>query len=157
VLTGASDGDEESGMTDLLALVEPRHYVDRLGLPPAFDAAWDETTRLLARIAATARRSGAETMIVYVAGAQEVLPARLERLSLRGFEVDRGSLTHSVLMDRLQKFGDEQGIPIVDLRGPLRAHADEPLYFPHDAHWTPRGHRVAAEAIAAAINARWRR
>jgi hypothetical protein len=51
----------------------------------------------------------------------------------------------------VRQFGAEAGIPVVDLREPLRAHADEPIYFVRDGHWTPRGHRVAAEAIAAAI------
>jgi hypothetical protein len=96
-------------------------------------------------------------MVVYVPGAQEVTGERLERLARQGFAVDGASLTHAVLGDRLARFGTEAGIPVVDLRGPLRAHAGELLYFPRDGHWTPRGHRVAAEAIAAAIMRRWRR
>ena len=158
LLTAGRESDEEGeAMSELLALVEPRHFVDLLGLPSTFHAAWNETTRLLARIAAAARRSGAEAMVVYVPGAQEVTAARLELLVSRGFEVDYGSLAQPELINRLQRFGADSGIPIVDLRLPLRAHRDEALYFTQDGHWTPRGHRVAAEAIAAAITARWRR
>jgi hypothetical protein len=152
LLTAGRESDEEGqAMSELLALVEPRHFVDLLGLPPTFAAAWNEATRFLARIAAAARRSGAETMVVYVPGAQEVTPARLKRLASRGFEVDYGSLAEPELIRRLQRFGADAGIAVVDLRIPLRAHRDEALYFSRDAHWTPRGHRVAAEAIAAAI------
>jgi len=152
VLTaGRESGEQEHAMSELMALLEPRHYIDLLQLPPAYDEAWKETTRLLARIATTARQSGAETMVAYIPAAQEVTRARLERLARQGFEVDYGSLTHAVLIDRLEKFGAETGIPVVDLRGPLRAHADELLYFPRDSHWTPRAHRLAAEAIADAI------
>jgi len=155
LLAAGRESDEEGqAMSELLALVEPRHFVDLLGLPPTFAAAWNEATRLLARIAAAARRSGAETMIVYVPGAQEVTSARLELLASRGFEVDHGSLAEPELIKRLQRFGADAGIPVVDLRPPLRAHRDEALYFPEDGHWTPRGHRVAAEAIAAAIRGR---
>ena len=155
VLTSDRESDEDGqAMSELLALVEPRHFVDLLGLPPTFAAAWNEATRLLARIAAAARRSGTETMIVYVPGAQEVTSARLEALASRGFEVDSGSLAEPELIKRLQRFGADAGIPVVDLRPPLRAHRDEALYFPEDGHWTPRGHRVAAEAIAAAIRGR---
>ncbi len=157
VLTAGRDsGEQENAMFELLALLEPRHYIDLLQLPSAYDGAWKETTRLLARIATTARRSGAETMVAYVPAAQEVTRARLERLASRGFEVDYGVLTHAVLIERLEQFGAETGIPVVDLRGPLRAHADELLYFSRDSHWTPRGHRLAAEAIAAAIARRSR-
>ena len=156
VLTvGRESAEEDMAMAELAALLEPRHHIDRLALPPRYDAAWKETTTLLARIAATARRAGAETMVIYVPSAQEVVPARLERLTSRGFKVDDTLLTQGVLGARLRQFGAEAGIPIVDLTQPLRAHADESLYFRHDAHWTPRGHRVAAEAIAAAIAKRW--
>jgi hypothetical protein len=152
---GRESEEEDQALSELLALLEPRHYIDRSALPPRYAAAWKETTELLARIAAAARRAGAETMVIYVPSPQEVVPARLERLRSRGFEVDETLLTQGALGGRLESFGAEAGIPIVDLTGPLRAHADESLYFRSDAHWTPRGHRVAAEAIAAAIAQRW--
>jgi lysophospholipase L1-like esterase len=152
VLTaGRKSTEENRAMSELAALLEPRYYVDRLELAPKYDAAWKETTRLLLRIAAMARRVGAETIVVYIPSAQEVVPARLELLASRGFEVDDGLRTRAILGDRVQRFGAEAGIPVVDLREPLRAHAAEPIYFRHDGHWTARGHRVAAEAIAAAL------
>jgi hypothetical protein len=150
VLTGRESAEEDEAMRELAALLEPRYHLDRLELAPRYAAAWKETTRLLARIAAAARRVGAETIVIYVPSAQEVVPAGLERIAGLGFEVD-GLPTRAILGDRVRQFGAEAGIPVVDLREPLRARADEPLYFLRDIHWTPRGHRVAAEAIAAAI------
>jgi len=44
-------------------------------------------------------------------------------------------------------------LAVVDLTPALREAASEPLYYTFDPHWTPAGHRVAAEAIAAAITA----
>ena len=151
VLTVGRESDEDHAMYELGALLEPRDYIDRLKLPPRYEAAWEEITSLLARIAATARRGGAETMVAYVPSAHEVVPARLERLAGFGFEVDEALLTQGALGVHLQRFGAETGIPIVDLTAALRAHAQESLYFRDDAHWTRQGHRVAAEAIAAAI------
>jgi lysophospholipase L1-like esterase len=40
--------------------------------------------------------------------------------------------------------------PFVDLLTPLR-HAGKGLYYPHDGHWTPKGHRVVAENLAPAL------
>ncbi len=42
-------------------------------------------------------------------------------------------------------------IPLIDLAGPFseKTHAGTPLIFPHDEHWNPTGHRVAAEVLLA--------
>ena len=42
------------------------------------------------------------------------------------------------------------GIPLVDLSGPFREQTQRgrTLFFPHDAHWTPVGHEVAAEVLS---------
>jgi lysophospholipase L1-like esterase len=54
----------------------------------------------------------------------------------------------------LVHFARQQGLPVVDLLPALRAHHDEGLYY-DQAHLTPRGHEVAAEAIGRALMARW--
>ena len=53
VLTVGRESDEDQAMYELAALLEPRDYIDRLELPPRYDAAWKEIAHLLARIAAT--------------------------------------------------------------------------------------------------------
>lgn len=45
----------------------------------------------------------------------------------------------------------EEAIPVLDLLPTLREASRgsaRPLYYPRDAHWTPEGHRVAAQSIA---------
>lgn len=42
-------------------------------------------------------------------------------------------------------------LTVVDLTPALRASASGALYFKFDPHWTPAGHRIAAEAIAAGM------
>lgn len=52
----------------------------------------------------------------------------------------------------LTAFFAQHGIAWLDLRPALAAAAGpEPLYFARDSHWTPRGHAVAAAAIAERI------
>jgi lysophospholipase L1-like esterase len=47
---------------------------------------------------------------------------------------------------QLKRVADELGIKFIDMIRPLRA-AGNGLYFPHDGHWTTKGHAVVADAI----------
>jgi len=48
------------------------------------------------------------------------------------------------------------GIQLVDLFPAFRAYKGrEALYFSHDQHWTPAGHRVVADALADQLRARY--
>lgn len=48
----------------------------------------------------------------------------------------------------LRLAAEERGIPVVDLDEYIRARGSGGgLAFPHDAHWSPKGHRWAAEAL----------
>jgi hypothetical protein len=53
----------------------------------------------------------------------------------------------------LAHIADSLGITLVDLTGPLRAHQPQPVYYPNAWHWTPEGHRAAAEALLATMRA----
>lgn len=46
----------------------------------------------------------------------------------------------------LAGLGDSLGIDFVDLRPSLKSAGGD-LYFPRDGHWTPKGHRVAADTL----------
>lgn len=48
----------------------------------------------------------------------------------------------------LTDFFQRHQISYIDLLPILRAHSDQQTYFREDRHWTPTGHRLAAEAIA---------
>jgi lysophospholipase L1-like esterase len=50
----------------------------------------------------------------------------------------------------LTQFAQEQGIPVVDLLPVLRQHTEEPL-FVDQAHYTPLGHQIVADAIQPAL------
>ncbi len=128
----------------LLSLV--RLEVDRIlaagrggatGTPVCDDpAAWALEATLLARAA----RVGPRLRLVYVPAASE-LEAR------------------SSCHDGLKAISDALGLPLLDLRPGLGAACPEgrghgaPCYFLRDGHWTARGHRAAAELLAAWIEA----
>lgn len=49
-------------------------------------------------------------------------------------------------LERFYTMMDAAGLPYVDTLTPLRAHMDEPVYFPYDTHLSPRGAEIVAEA-----------
>jgi len=51
----------------------------------------------------------------------------------------------------LKKIAAALGVKFIDLLGPLR-RGGRGLYFRRDGHWTPKGHRVVAEAIEPHLN-----
>jgi hypothetical protein len=90
-------------------------------------------------------------MLVFIPAGYQVTPKAWPPLEAFGFTADPRTLTDTAFVERLGGFGAEVGVPFVDLLAPLRARADEALYYPIDGHWTPLGQRVAAEVLAASI------
>jgi lysophospholipase L1-like esterase len=154
VLTGQyryeHDGDQRP-MLGLMSLMQPRVFADMVLLSPEYDAAWNETTRLLRRMDALARGAGAKTLIAFVPAAYQVSEEAWQAWVDAGFVADRRTLSDTTLLDRVKTFGADAGVPVVDLLTPLRARANDELYFPIDGHWTPLGHRVAARVLADTI------
>jgi hypothetical protein len=156
VLTGEyrmDESEDDLPMLQLMAFVQPHVHAGMVLLPPSFDAAWAETTDLLRRIDRTARGAGARTVVAFVPAAFQVSAEAVAVRERVGFAAEPRLLTDTTMVDRLRAFGATAGIPVVDLLAPLRARAAEPLYYPVDGHWTPLGHQVAAEVLAAAIPA----
>jgi len=154
VLTGEYALDrsiDETPLLRLAALVRPRSHVDMVLLPPAYDSAWAETMADLGHIAALAHRAGATTMVAYIPAAHQVNHAGWRFREEIGFVMDPATLTDTRALDLLREFGARANVRVIDLLAPLRAQAKEPIYYPIDGHWTPRGHRIAAEVLAAAI------
>ncbi|MEW6269259.1 MAG: GDSL-type esterase/lipase family protein [Thermodesulfobacteriota bacterium] len=155
VVTGAWHFEDEVDQTPLwtlLSLIEPRVYVDSVLLPPAYDGTWRAMTGILAEIADDARAAGALPAFVFIPAAQQVVPEVRRFLERSGFAWDPRLLTDTTFADRLRGFGDAHGVPVIDLLEPLRrARARERLYYLEDGHWTPAGHAVAAEVIAARV------
>jgi len=56
--------------------------------------------------------------------------------------------------DTFVEFGKQLNIPTVPLLPVMRGSNVLPLYFTQDVHWTPEGHRLAAETIDAYLSKR---
>ncbi len=66
-----------------------------------------------------------------------------------------GSWSFWDLEARFQEFCSKDGLPLLDLTGPMRAAAGrgEILYAPEDSHWNAEGHRFVAGLLASALPA----
>lgn len=138
----------------LLGLMRPRLFADAVLLPPAYDAAFARTTSLLRAIADTAAAGGARTLVVFIPALQQVSDVGRGFLEEHHFAWDARTLTDTTFSDRLQAFGRQEHVAVLDLLPMLRTAAASdgpPLYFARDGHWTPRGHALAAAAIADAL------
>ncbi len=89
----------------------------------------------LSRIALLCRENGIDLFVVYVPTGDNIASGRPEYEQIR---IVRGVCRR-------------HGIPLVDLMpdfiAGITGTEGEPYYFPLDLHWTPEGHRLAAEII----------
>ena len=125
-----------SRLLSLIRLQVDRVLAARRGGPPGIPAcddpnAWALEAGLLARAAV----AGPRLRLVYVPTVAEVQ-------------------TGSSCRDGLATLGSSLGLPVLD-PGPALAHAcrewsgvGDPCYYARDGHWTARGHRVVADAVA---------
>ena len=95
------------------------------------DRTWQESQSFLERMAAFARSKGATMLIAAIPPAQQ-LAAPETRQNYQGV---------------LRRFSERNGIGFVDLLDPLVQSGARTAYFEDDPHWTPAGHRVAAETL----------
>lgn len=117
-----------------------------------FEAAWRLTEALLGRLREETERRGARLAVVVICAREQVYP-ELWAETLETYPAMKALQWDLEWQNRrLSSFLDSAGIPHVDLLPIFRRTAADradhgPLYFPRDGHWTPRGHRVAAEAL----------
>ena len=112
----------------------------------------DHTVALLRGISEQAARTGARSAVFIIPVRAQVYTELARRPAIYyGLEPDDRFLT---LPSRLLSEGlAREAVPCLDLLPAFRAAAARsgPLYFERDVHWTPEGHRVAAEALAAFV------
>jgi hypothetical protein len=95
---------------------------------------------LLVAMAELCRLHGARFLVVMIPTRQQVNPELRRGPSWRDWEKPQRVVA---------AFFAQSGISFIDLLPVLRAaSAEAPVYFRFDAHWTARGHGVAARAIA---------
>jgi hypothetical protein len=110
--------------------------------------AWAKTELLLAALSQDAKERGARFLVVYVPSRFEV-DAGAWRLSCRLYGWDEAAWDRGHVGARLAEMAGASGWPLLDLTDPMKqaSHWGKEPYLTYDAHWTPLGHRVAAEAV----------
>jgi hypothetical protein len=110
------------------------------------EEAWSLVLALLREIAALAQAHGAKFLLVVIPDQVQVEPdARVVGLDPAVFGVQ----------ERLRAFGQSEGVAVLDLLPGLAeryGRDGEKLHHRYDRHWTPVGHRAAAELILAELD-----
>jgi hypothetical protein len=118
------------------------------------DARWQIESSLLSAMVATARAHGVQAAAVFLPNAYLFDPGAVaagEPFPRLGGKVRPEWATgETEIQRRLQAWAESERVPLLDLTPAFRAGraAIGPLHYPLDGHWTPRGHEIAATALA---------
>lgn len=120
-------------------------------LRPADQGQWDETALQalddIRQIDRMARQSGSTLLVFYIP-----FPSYIEDtpVCIYTAELCAGQRSSNAPGDALSGWAASENIRFVDPVGYFRVleSQGEELYYPYDAHWTPRGHAAAGKMIA---------
>jgi len=115
----------------------------------AIEDAWAKTAAILGAADREARSRRAHLLVVHVPSRLEI-DDRTWRLSRHLYGWDEAGWDRGRVAQRLKEIGAQAGIPFLDLTGALRRANEgggERPYFTYDGHWSPAGHRVAAQEV----------
>jgi len=73
-----------------------------------------------------------------------IVPAR--------FEIRDGDPAYTTMDRSMHTALKKRGVTFIDVFPAFRAAGFKPTHFAHDGHWSPLGHRIAGEAVAAWLN-----
>jgi hypothetical protein len=104
--------------------------------------ALESLRNLTARIEA----DGRQAVILIIPEAHQIPNQGLGYKWLRGLYPDEIIDSRSP-QDLLLEFCMQMGLSCIDLLPVFLEHQDQPLYWPNESHWTPLGHRLAAETL----------
>ena len=119
---------------------------------PLVEEGWILAGRLLAAIREEAAAAGSRLAVLVVPDPVQVDEA-LWRSAVAELRLDPVAFDRDRPNAMLARLGREQGFEVVDPLAAMRRHAAEGarLFLPGDPHWSPDGHRVAAEVLAEAL------
>lgn len=116
-----------------------------------FEAAWTLTEAIIARLRHEVESRGSQLVVALVAAPEQVYPDQWAQTVARNPAMQSLRWDLDAPNRRLNQFLTRQNIAHLDLLPIFREAAAQPnappLHFRHDQHWTPAGHRLAAEAI----------
>ena len=113
-------------------------------MPPAFEEAEALTDHAFALLAEASRRDGFRLVVLAIPPCSATPWWKRDQREI----VDKG------LLLRLQGIATRHAIPLIDLATEFAKRGNpKDAEWPHDAHWSPTGHRWTAEVIAEFIAA----
>jgi hypothetical protein len=125
---------------------------------PTWLAAWQLTEAIIQQLDTEVRSDGGRLALVIIGAPEQVYPARWSAALAHYPTLQEQNLQMDAPNRRLATFLDRANIPYLDLLPVFRAEASQdntpPLHYPHDGHWTPAGHILAAQTIAAFLEER---
>lgn len=134
-----------------IGIVPPGMMIFRVDPDASGAQAWATTAKLIETLSAEIRATGAEFLVVSIPAHEQLDPAAWAELVAKGAE--RGwRLARRHPEDRLREICRTAGVAFVSLLETFerRAGAESP-FFPERGHWNERGHSLAAEQIARAL------
>ncbi len=125
--------------------------------PREISAAFDRLERTLLALATASRERGIGSLVVLFPQRFQVQPEDW-RATVRAYGLAASAFDLDGPGRRLTTYCAANGIPCLDLSGPLReehARTGRSLYLPGgDMHWNSFGHRAAAAALLPAVRSR---
>jgi hypothetical protein len=139
---GRVDRERLSVATDPFALFKAEYDA-------ADERAWDATRRYLAGMQAVLRDAGVPLVLAVVPAPPQVGAGQWRLGKTRWGLAPDETIASTRMQDVLREHARAQGTYFLDLLPALKPHANAPLVFDYDGHWTPLGNRLAAEASVA--------
>ena len=116
-----------------------------------YAAQWAAVEDSLTRVASACRRHGAAFVLVTYPWGYQVNASEWP-LGRRDWGIPEGIVAGQPGARRLAAFAARERVPFWDMTDDFRRATSGPLYFRQDMHWTPAGHRVAAESLHAFLS-----
>jgi lysophospholipase L1-like esterase len=121
--------------------------------PPSseWEAAWALTGALIRRLDEEVQSRSSRLAVIVVNAPEQVYPDRWAAVSEAMVQTEEHGWDPQAPNHRLAAILDGAGIPYLDTLPIFQETATQPeaspLYFRYDFHWTPAGHKLAAEAV----------
>lgn len=153
-LVDASNRHEFEASILSLGLLYPDYWIDSIDI--STDRArkkWNNMSAILSRVVERGKDQNVESAVVLIPSKFQYNPkchAPSDPYIAAGTKVDpKWLVTETEIQRRMRQWAEAAGVPFLDLTPVFReaVKSDTGLDFVHDLHWTPRGHRVAADAI----------
>ena len=125
------------------------HYgIFQKEFPPIIENAWQVTKQIVVDMRETLNRQEIDMIVLNIPRLYEIQDEQWNKFVRRYNYDKRFSLDPGRPSKMIGMIAQESRIKLVDLVPVLKKQSrPEALYFPHNGHWTPKGHAIVAEVL----------